>query len=130
MKSVTESDIKELKNLINQRFDDLKFSFNEVDKRLTVIEKDVTDVKKEVIEVKKEVTEVKKEVTDVKIGQGEIKGKLAGVELNVQKVPDLAEKVGELKNWKQVGLIVITAFLSSILSGTIGWLLRGASFRP
>jgi hypothetical protein len=106
MKSVTESDIKELKDLINQRFDDLKFSFNEVDKRLTVIEKDVTDLK---------------------IGQGEIKGKLAGLELNTQKVPDLAEKVGELKNWKQVGLIVITAFLSSILSGTIGWLIRGAS---
>jgi hypothetical protein len=113
MKSVTESDIKELKDLINQRFNDLKFSFNEVDKRLTVIEKDVTDVKKD--------------VTDLKIGQGEIKGKLAGVELNIQKVPDLAEKVGELKNWKQVGLIVITAFLSSILSGTIGWLIRGAS---
>jgi seryl-tRNA synthetase len=116
MKNVTESDIKELKDLINQRF-------NDIDKRLMVIEKDVT-------EVKKEVTEVKKEVTDVKIGQGEIKGKLAGLELNVQKVPDLAEKVGELKNWKQVGLIVITAFLSSILSGTIGWLLRGARFNP
>ena len=23
----------------------------------------------------------------------------------VQKIPDLAEKVGELKNWKQIGLI-------------------------
>ena len=37
-----------------------------------------------------------------------------------QKVPDLVEKVGELKNWKQVGLIIVTAMISSIMSGMIG----------
>ena len=42
--------------------------------------------------------------------------------------------MGELKNWKQVGLIIITAMVSSIMSGTIGgaigWLIRGSRFVP
>lgn len=38
----------------------------------------------------------------------------------IQKIPDLAEKVGETKNWKQISLVFITAFISSILTGTIG----------
>jgi hypothetical protein len=38
--------------------------------------------------------------------------------------------VGELKNWKQIGLIIATAMVSSIFSGTIGgtigWLIKGS----
>jgi predicted nucleic acid-binding Zn-ribbon protein len=56
---------------------------------------------------------------------------LKSQQLLIQKIPDLAEKVGELKNWKQVSLIFITAFVSSILTGTIGgvigWLIRGSN---
>jgi hypothetical protein len=48
----------------------------------------------------------------------------------ILKIPDLSEKVGELKNWKQVGVVVITALISSVLSGSIGgvigWLIRSA----
>jgi uncharacterized phage infection (PIP) family protein YhgE len=69
-------------------------------------------------------------------GQAEMKAELKGldkrltnVESSVQKIPDLSEKIGELKNWKQIGLIVITALISSIFTGTIGgfigWVLRG-----
>jgi hypothetical protein len=53
----------------------------------------------------------------------ELKGidkRLTNVESSVQKIPDLSEKVGELKNWKQIGVIVITALISSIFTGTIG----------
>jgi hypothetical protein len=53
---------------------------------------------------------------------------------SIDKTADLAEKVGELKNWKQIGVVVITAFISSILSGliggVIGWLIRSAKFNP
>lgn len=52
---------------------------------------------------------------------------------SINKTADLAEKVGELKNWKQIGVVVITAFISSILSGliggVIGWLIRSAKFK-
>jgi uncharacterized coiled-coil DUF342 family protein len=49
---------------------------------------------------------------------------------SIDKIADLSEKVGEIKNWKQVGLVIITAFISSILSGSIGgvigWFIKSA----
>jgi hypothetical protein len=36
---------------------------------------------------------------------------------------DLAEKLGELKNWKQIAVSIITA----VVSGVIGWFVRGGS---
>ncbi len=44
----------------------------------------------------------------------------------VQKIPDLTEKVGELKNWRQIVFVVATASVS----GVIGWFLRGGNFKP
>jgi chromosome segregation ATPase len=49
-----------------------------------------------------------------------IEKRLSNIETSVQKIPDLSEKVGELKNWKQIGVIMITALISSIFTGTIG----------
>jgi chromosome segregation ATPase len=46
--------------------------------------------------------------------------KLAGLESTAQKLPDLAEKVGELKNYKQVAIVIFTASVS----GAIAWFLR------
>ncbi len=100
MSTVTESDIKELKDLIgafrddvNNRFDEVKQDLSGIDKRLTVIENRLEDWKP-----------------------------------SMSKIPDLAEKVGELKNWKQIGLVFVTAVVSSIFSGTIGgvigWLIK------
>ena len=93
MSTVTESDIQELKELINNGFYEIKQELNQMDKRLTVIENRLEDWKP-----------------------------------SMSKIPDLAEKVGELKNWKQIGLVFVTAVISSIFSGTIGgvigWLIR------
>lgn len=115
MTTVTESDIKELKELIKASREETK----------------------QLIEALRE--ETKERFNSIEMGQVEIKGQIAvvdgrlkAVETTFQKIPDLAEKVGELKNWKQTGLIIITAFISSILSGTIGgvigWLIRSARF--
>jgi uncharacterized coiled-coil protein SlyX len=38
----------------------------------------------------------------------------------VGKIPELAEKVGELKNWRQIAVIIITGTASTVF----GWLLR------
>ena len=38
MSTITETDLKELKSLINDRFDEVKGDLNNIDKRLTVIE--------------------------------------------------------------------------------------------
>ena len=49
---------------------------------------------------------------------GKIEATLQTQQFYLQKVPDLVEKVGEIKNWKQVGLIIVTAMISSVMSGT------------
>jgi hypothetical protein len=100
MTTATESDIKELKDLIvafredsNQRFTAIDNRFTGIENRLTVIETRLDEWRP-----------------------------------SMQKIPDLAEKVGELKNWKQIGLVFVTAVISSIFSGAIGgvvgWLIR------
>lgn len=55
--------------------------------------------------------------------KGEIKtvnSRLSNLELSAAKLPDLAEKVGELKNWKQIAIVVFTASIS----GAIAWFVR------
>jgi hypothetical protein len=49
--------------------------------------------------------------------------KLDTLEPSIQKIPDLAEKVGELKNWKQIGLTLGGA----IIGGIISYLARSAN---
>ena len=96
-----------------------------------------TDLKEILISLRKDVSDIKTELsgtntrlTALELGQARIEGKLEGMQPSLQKVPDLAEKAGELKNWKQIGLIIATAMISSILSsiigGVIGYLIRGS----
>jgi hypothetical protein len=110
MTAVTESDIKELKDLINTFRDEVKQEFNAIDKRLTSIEN---------------------RLSPLELGQARIEGQLEAWKPSMAKITDLAEKVGELKNWRQAGLIIATAMISSIFSGTfggvIGWFLRSGN---
>jgi hypothetical protein len=58
--------------------------------------------------------------------KGEIKtvnARLTNLESNTKAIADLAEKVGELKNWKQIAIVLFTG----IVTGTIGWFVRGGS---
>ncbi|GBF79867.1 hypothetical protein [Aphanothece sacrum] len=55
-----------------------------------------------------------------------IKATLQAQQPLIQKIPDLAEKVGELKNWRQIVIIVLT----TIISGSITWVIRGGTFKP
>lgn len=98
MSTVTENDIKELKDLIisnHKAFEkgqaDLKEQLTGIDKRLAIIETRLEDWKPA-----------------------------------IDKIPDLAEKVGELKNWRQFVIITVTA----AVGGVIGWVVRGGNFKP
>ncbi len=91
MSTVTENDLKELKELINSRFDSLERGQSEIKERLAVVETRLEDWKP-----------------------------------SVDKIPDLAEKVGELKNWRQIVIIALTA----LISGSITWVIRGGSMKP
>ena len=98
MTQVTESDIKEIKELIvalredfNARMGALESGQKQIETRLTVIETRLDTWKP-----------------------------------SIDKIPDLAEKIGELKNWRQIAFVAITA----TIGGVIGWLVRGGDFRP
>ena len=79
MSTVTESDIKELKDLIvalredmNTRMSALETGQRQIETRLTVIETRLDTWKP-----------------------------------SIDKIPDLAEKIGELKNWRQIAFVAI-----------------------
>jgi uncharacterized coiled-coil DUF342 family protein len=77
MSTVTDNDLRELKDLINDRFNELR------------------------------------------LNQEKIMTRLEDWKPSIDKISDLSEKVGESKAQGKLGLIAITALISSILSGTI-----------
>ncbi len=97
MTSVTENDLKRLEDLINNRFDELE----------------------------KGLTAIQKEVNDLRVSVGKVEGSLQNQQPFVQKIPDLAEKVGELKNWRQIVIIAVTALISSAVT----WVIREGTLR-
>ncbi len=55
-----------------------------------------------------------------------IKATLQAQQPLIQKIPDLAEKVGELKNWRQIVIIALTATISA----SITWVICGVNLKP
>ncbi|WP_013335135.1 hypothetical protein [Gloeothece verrucosa] len=100
MTTVTEADIKELKELINNRFDGLS--------------QEIKEVKQDIKEVKQDVKELDKRLTI-------IEATLQAQQPLIQKITDLAEKLGELKNWKQIAIAIVSAGIG----GLITWFIRG-----
>ncbi|MGB5596811.1 MAG: hypothetical protein WBM32_07155 [Crocosphaera sp.] len=105
MSTITENDLKRLEELINMRFDKLEEGQKALEEGQKTLEK----------------------------GQTEIKERLAVIETrqedwkpSIDKISDLAEKVGELKNWRQIVIITITA----TISGLVGWVIRGGTLKP
>jgi D-ribose pyranose/furanose isomerase RbsD len=130
MKQATDTNLREIKELIQQLdkkmdlgFAELKGEIKQVEVQLKAEIKQV-EVKLEG-EIKQVEVQLKAEIKQVEAKlEGEIKtvnARLTGLESNTQKIPDLAEKVGELKNWKQIAIIVITGTVSS----AIAWFVRG-----
>ncbi|EAZ94204.1 hypothetical protein [Crocosphaera chwakensis] len=102
MSTVTENDLKELKDLIinNHR----------------AIEKGQADLKEHLTE---KLTAIDKRLAIVET-------RLEDWKPAIDKIPDLAKKVGELKNWRQFLIITVTA----AISGVIGWFVRGGNLKP
>jgi chromosome segregation ATPase len=49
--------------------------------------------------------------------------KLENIDINAKNTVDLAEKIGELKNWKQIAIVTFTASVS----GAITWYIRSGN---
>ncbi|MEA5509681.1 hypothetical protein VB715_07880 [Crocosphaera sp. UHCC 0190] len=112
MSKVTENDLKRLEDLINDRFDRLE----EGQKTLEGGQKTLEEGQKT---LEKGQTEIKERLAVIETRQADWKP-------SMDKIPDLAEKVGELKNWRQIVIITIT----STISGLVGWVIRGGTLKP
>jgi hypothetical protein len=118
MTQATDTDIREIKDLIaagnattQKQIADLAIG----------TQKQIADL---AMSNQKQISDLDKKID---IGFAEMKGelktidtRLKNLESNSQKIPDLAEKVGELKNWKQIAIVIFTA----TVGGAIGWIVR------
>ncbi|MBW4620398.1 MAG: hypothetical protein KME17_13735 [Cyanosarcina radialis HA8281-LM2] len=106
MAASTDRDIKELKELINSRFNAIDSRFDKLENRFDSLEEKV-----KVLEIGQ---------TKLEANLGKIEVRLEEWKPSINKISDLAEKVGELKNWRQIAVIVISA----VLAATLGWWAR------
>ncbi len=126
MAKVTENDIKELKDLIISNHQLLENRLTNIETRLTGVETQLTNVDTRLTKIEKGQADVKEQLIGVDKQLGMVDTRLEDWKPAIDKIPDLAEKVGELKNWRQFVIITITASVS----GVIGWFLRGGNLKP
>jgi seryl-tRNA synthetase len=100
MTTSSNTDIQELKKLIGDRFDQLDGKIEQV---------------------REDIKGLDRRLRDIELNQAETKGRMDEWKTSIQKIPDLAEKVGELKNWRQIAFFIIAA----TFSGFLGWIARG-----
>ena len=103
MTTTSNTEIQQLKDFIGDRF-------NQLDKKIDSVK---SELKQEITEVK---SELKQEIADIRGDIKTIEARLKNVETAVQKIPDITEKFGELKNWRQIAFIIIAA--------VVGWFAR------
>ena len=130
------SELIEIKNLINDRFNQLD---RKLDATRAELKQEITETRAELkqeitetrAELKQEITETRAELKqdisnvkgEIKALQAEVKGiekRLSNVENSVIKIPEITEKFGELKNWRQTALII----LAGVVSAFLGWIAR------
>jgi chromosome segregation ATPase len=123
MTQATDTDIRELKDLILG-----------LDRKIEAIDKKV-DVGFAKLEGKIDNVEAKLtgriDNVEAKL-EGKIdtaNARLTNLETNTKNITDLAEKLGELKNWKQIAFYLFTAVVSGAIGGVVGWFVRSGGNR-
>jgi DNA repair exonuclease SbcCD ATPase subunit len=131
MTTVTSNDIQELKDLLSaMRQENREQMISLREETREQIDTLKEDNRKQLETLREENNQqfinLHKEITEVKIITAKIEGTIQSQAILTQKIPDLIEKVGELKNWKQIAIVAITAFTSA----TITWFIRGGNLKP
>jgi chromosome segregation ATPase len=88
-------------------------------------ESDIKELKDLIQAQTEQIHVISNDLNELKISIAKIDTRLDTWKPSIDKIPDLAEKIGELKNWRQIAFIAITA----TIGGIVGWLARGGSFR-
>ena len=105
------SDFLEMKSFIGDRLDRLK---DELKAEIISVQTEVSQIKTQTIELDKKLA-----VIETKIDSTE--KRLSNVEISANKIPEITEKFGELKNWRQTAFVIIAGAVSAFL----GWIARG-----
>lgn len=119
MTTFTKTDLKRLEDLIIASREENREKFTALEQKFTGLETGQEELNSQIVGLQRE-------ISDFRVGIGRVEGSLQGQQPFIQKIPELVEKVGELKNWRQIVIITLTATISS----TITWAIRGGSFKP
>ena len=109
------TELTEIKTLINDRFNQLD---RKLDATKAELKQDITATK---AELKQDISDVKGEIKALNAEVKGIEKRLSNVETSVMKIPEITEKFGELKNWRQTAFVIIAGVVSAFL----GWIARG-----
>ena len=101
------------KSELNQVLEEVRNGFRDIGDRLNQIDNKVETVKTSVMEVDKRLVAVETKVDG-------LDKRLSNLETSVQKIPELAEKVGEFKWWKQTVLILSSGTVGAFIARLIG----------
>lgn len=114
------NDLLEIKNLIGDRFNQLD---RKLDETKAELKRDVletkADLKRDVLETKSELKQDIGDIKgDIKALHAEVQGlekRLSNIESSARKIPEITEKFGELKNWRQTAFVIIAGVVSAFL---------------
>jgi phage-related protein len=95
MTAFTENDLKRLEDLIIASRDENRTRFTALETK-----------------VETKIENLQKEISDLRVNVSKVEGILQNQQQFVQKIPELAERVGELKNWRQIVIIAVTALIN------------------
>ncbi len=100
---------------------------SKLDKLENKIDSKFNDLSSQVNDLSKDVNSMKIDIATLKEGQNGLNKRLDDwkpiITKNIDKTDNLSEKVGELKNWRQIAIIIVTALITSLF-----WIFRNQIF--
>lgn len=124
MTQVTDTDIREIKSAIDANTKSIATLSERVESIIKITESNAKAITDLTLEMRLGFANVENKFTKLEGRIDTANARLTSLESNTKAIADLAEKVGELKNWKQIAIVIFTA----TVGGTIGWFIRGSKF--
>lgn len=119
MSTVTDNDLTQVKELISQLSDRINDRFNQIDNRFNQVEIRFNQIDNRFNQVETRFNQIDEKITELRINQTELQTPLNDWKPSIDKTADLSEKIGELRNWKQIAIVLLTGFITSVF-----WIFR------
>ncbi|WP_017295074.1 hypothetical protein [Geminocystis herdmanii] len=119
MSTVTDNDLKELKDLINNRLDRFETKIDNLESNYISLEKSVSNIETKIDRLETKIDNLESNYISLDKSVSNIETKVNTMKPVFDKILDLSEKIGEYKNWKQISIILLTGFLTSFF-----WIFR------